>query len=102
MPVNSTAVAKAYASTLTSSAAGLAPRPAPQGPNFGDILSDTLNSTVQTLKKGEDVSMRSIAGKADINEVVTAVSNAEIALQAVIAVRDRVIQAYQEIIRMPI
>jgi flagellar hook-basal body complex protein FliE len=43
-----------------------------------------------------------IAGKADLTEVVTAVTNAEITLKTVLAIRDRVIQAYQEIARMPI
>ena len=51
---------------------------------------------------GEETSMKGLAGAADVADVVTAVTNAEVALQTVMAVRDRVIQAYQDIIRMPI
>ena len=43
-----------------------------------------------------------VEGKANVAEVVTAVANAELALQTVVAVRDQVVQAYQEILRMPI
>ncbi len=45
---------------------------------------------------------KALVGKADLTDVVTAVSEAETALNAVVAVRDRVISAYQEIIKMPI
>src|SRR5437899_1784253 len=51
---------------------------------------------------GEAASLNAVTGKADMSEVVTAVTNAEVALQTVTAVRDRVIQAYQDILRMPI
>ena len=46
--------------------------------------------------------MKAVAGKADMTQVVTAVSNAEVTLQAAVAVRDKVIQAYLDVIRMPI
>ena len=45
---------------------------------------------------------QAVNGTADLNEVVVAVSNAEIMLTTVVTVRDRVIQAYQEILKMPI
>ncbi|MGB9349114.1 MAG: flagellar hook-basal body complex protein FliE, partial [Pseudolabrys sp.] len=41
-------------------------------------------------------------GKANIVDVVTAVSETEVAIDAVVAVRDRVIQAYEDIMKMPI
>ncbi len=46
--------------------------------------------------------MAAAAGKSDIVDVVTAISAAESSLETVVAVRDQVIQAYQEILRMPI
>jgi flagellar hook-basal body complex protein FliE len=48
------------------------------------------------------MSAKAVTGEADIVDVVQAVGNAEITLQTVVAVRDRVISAYQEIMRMPI
>jgi len=46
--------------------------------------------------------MRGIAGEADLTDVVAAVNSAETTLQVVTGLRDRMIQAYQEILRMPI
>lgn len=50
----------------------------------------------------ELMSMKAVKGTADIQEVVMAVSNAEVALQTVVAVRDKVVSAYQDILQMPI
>ena len=75
---------------------------APGGADFGSILAQAAQSTMQSLKAGEQASLRALAGKADVGQVVQAIAAAETTLQATIAVRDRVVQAYQEIIRMPI
>ncbi len=70
--------------------------------NFSDLLRDVTQSAADSLRKGEAASIAAVTGKADLTSVVTAVTNAELTLQTVVAVRDRVVQAYQEIIRMPI
>ena len=80
---------------------GLEPRDA-SGGGFADVLRGAVNDGVETLNRAEQVSRAAAAGKADVNEVITAVSEAELTLQTVVALRDRVIQAYQEILRMPI
>ncbi len=72
------------------------------GTGFADALRDATEGAVATLREGEAQSLRAAAGNADINDVVLAVGKAEMTLQTVVTVRDRVIQAYQEIIRMPI
>ncbi len=72
------------------------------GASFSDVLAQSLNGAIEVGRKGEQVSLRAIANQADLNEIVTAVSSAEMTLQTVVAIRDRVIQAYQDIIRMPI
>lgn len=95
--------------TIGSRIAGLAPslgvadagQAQPAG-GFGQMLTEALQSTVDAAKTSEVVSAKAVAGKADVTEVVTAVTNAEMALDTVVAVRDRVISAYQEILRMPI
>ena len=58
--------------------------------------------SASALHKGEAASLQAVTGKADLTQVAAAVNNAEIALQTVIAVRDRVIPAYQDIMKMPI
>jgi flagellar hook-basal body complex protein FliE len=53
--------------------------------------------------KASDAQQRAmVAGKANIVDVVTAVSETEVAVEALVSVRDRMIQAYEEIMRMPI
>lgn len=69
---------------------------------FGEVLSKTLADAVKTTRAGEAAMSASAAGKADLVDVVTAVSNAETTLETVVALRDRVISAYQDIMRMPI
>jgi flagellar hook-basal body complex protein FliE len=98
-PILSTAVA-AYAQAAKTAGLGIAARD--EGGGFADLLKQASEGAVGVLKQGEAASLKAVTGKADISEVVTAVTNAEVALQTVTAVRDRVIQAYQDILRMPI
>jgi flagellar hook-basal body complex protein FliE len=72
------------------------------GPGFSDVLAQVAKDAIQTTKSGETASMQAVEGKADLNQVVGAVTAAELTVQTVTAVRDRVISAYQEILRMPI
>ena len=103
MTVELSDAVSAYARALrTDGQGGLEPRDQDQGGDFAGVLRETVEGAVETLRAGEAATLRAAAGKADITEVVTAVSQAEIALQTVVAVRDRVIQAYQDILRMPI
>jgi flagellar hook-basal body complex protein FliE len=73
-----------------------------KGENFLDLVANAGRDAVKTGKAGELTSMKGMAKEAELADVVTAVSNAELTLQTVVTVRDRVIQAYQDIIRMPI
>lgn len=72
------------------------------GPSFADLVKDVVSEGVAASKAGETAIIQSAAGQMELIDVVTAVSNAETALQTVVAVRDQVIQAYQDIVRMPI
>ena len=86
----------------TAGAAAKAGNGAGQHPSFAEMVGEALANTREANLTAENQSMKAIQGQASLHEVVAAVSNAEIALQTVIAVRDRVISAYQEIMRMPI
>ena len=72
------------------------------GQSFGDFLRGATNGVVDTIGKGEQATLQAAAGKADLAQLTEAVSNAQVALQTVVAVRDRVVQAYQQIMQMPI
>ena len=69
---------------------------------FGEVLGRALEGVVQAGHEADSQSMRAIAGGGNLTEVATAVTRAELALQGAVAVRDKVVQAYQDIMRMPI
>jgi flagellar hook-basal body complex protein FliE len=70
--------------------------------DFGTLLSEALSDAVKTAKTSEAQMAAGAAGKGDLIDVVTAVTAAETTLETVIAVRDRVIAAYQEVMKMPV
>ncbi|MEG3618382.1 flagellar hook-basal body complex protein FliE [Magnetovibrio sp. PR-2] len=75
------------------------------GPNqsqFSGLLSTYLDRANEIGKQGEAMSIKGIQGEANVSDVVTAVAEAEVTLQTVVAVRDKVVEAYKEILRMPI
>ncbi len=103
MPVNIGSAVAAYArQASTSGQSPLDPRSKDPAKSFGDILGQAVSDAIAAGRHGETMSARAIAGKADIGEVVSAVTNAELTLQTAVAIRDRVIRAYQDIISMPI
>lgn len=69
---------------------------------FGAVLQRAIQGVVETGHAAEAKSMGAIAGNGNLTDVVTAVSKAELALQSATVIRDRVVQAYQDILRMPI
>ncbi|HTW33347.1 MAG TPA: flagellar hook-basal body complex protein FliE [Rhizomicrobium sp.] len=72
------------------------------GTDFTQFLSQAMNSAVSTMKQGEQVAATQVTGQADVVNVVNAVNTAELTLDTVVAVRDKVISAYQNIMQMPI
>ncbi|MDB5438539.1 MAG: fliE [Caulobacteraceae bacterium] len=74
----------------------------PGGGSFGDMLKGVMNDTIASTKNAESLMSAQVQGKAQLVDVVTAISSAETSLQTVMAVRDQVISAYQEIMRMTI
>ena len=72
------------------------------GADFASFIKEASKNSVETLKDGELMSIKGVTGEADLTDVVAAVNSAEATLQLVTTLRDRMIQAYQEIIRMPI
>ena len=72
------------------------------GPSFGALLKDVVGSVVEAGRKSDAQTQGLAAGKSNLVDVVTAVSETEVAVEALVSVRDKVIQAYEEIMRMPI
>ncbi len=72
------------------------------GASFADQLKGFIGDTVDALKDGEKAAAAGAGGKADLASVVTAVNNAEMMLQTVVTIRDKVISAYQSIVQSAI
>jgi len=72
------------------------------GPSFGDVLKTAAQSAIDAQHHSEKVSAQGLIGKADMTDVLQAINNAEVALNTVLAVRDRVVQAYEQIMRTSI
>jgi flagellar hook-basal body complex protein FliE len=72
------------------------------GPSFGDILKTATQNTIDAQKTSETASAQAVLGKADLTDVVAAVNNAEVSLNMFLSVRDKVIDAYNQIQRTQI
>jgi flagellar hook-basal body complex protein FliE len=88
------------AASQAAAGQGLDARPA--GKSFADVLGDVAAGAEDEGLKAEKLSAAALLGKADYTEVITAVANADVALQTVVTVRDKIIGAYQDILKMPI
>lgn len=107
MTIGAIDAAAAYSRALgTGSASKIATPPAvgsgATGGSFGNMIEDMVSDATQTMRGAEQASAKQVAGKGDLIDVVTAIGAAETALDTVVAVRDRVVSAYSEIMRMQI
>jgi flagellar hook-basal body complex protein FliE len=105
IPFNAVNAAYTNASKLITEAAktssGAAGQGA-QGTDFGKFLTDQLQGVVNQGKQSDQMSLDLLNGKANVVDVVTAISQTQLAMESMVAVRDKVISAYEEIMRMPI
>jgi flagellar hook-basal body complex protein FliE len=73
-------------------------------PSFFNMVEEAAQKSIDTQYQSEGLKMDALsgAGKVELSDLVTAVANADLTLSTVVAIRDRVVGAYQEIMRMPI
>jgi flagellar hook-basal body complex protein FliE len=100
-----------FASQLYASARRIAPAETPaanatgktgEGASFADALTAASGEMAEALRAGEAAAQQALTGQGDVQSVVEALTSTELALQTAVAVRDRVVEAYQEVLRMPI
>ena len=72
------------------------------GSDFGTTLQRTLQGAVDSFNAADTKTTEALTGGGNLTEVVTALSRAQLTLQTATAIRDRVVQAYQDIMKMPI
>jgi flagellar hook-basal body complex protein FliE len=107
-----TIAANAYANLakLTSPGAGTGAgavavtgkSPEGDGPSFGAMVKDALGSVLDAGRKSDAQTVAMASGKANVMDVVTAVAETDVAVSTLVSVRDRVIQSYEDIMKMPI
>ena len=95
-PIGAAGAAAAYRSATTPAAAG---NPAE---GFGGVLKRAIEGAVEAGRQADAASTGAMLGQVSVTDTVLAVSRAEMALQTAVAMRDRVVSAYQDVMRMPI
>jgi flagellar hook-basal body complex protein FliE len=95
--------AKVYAAAQNQ---GASPPPvakaADEGPGFADLVKSAVNDAISSSRHAETEMIAHTQGKAELVDVVTAVSSAQASLETVMAVRDQVISAYQQVMQTPV
>ena len=69
---------------------------------IGDAIAETARDFATTLRNAEDAAKSAMVGDADPHALVHALAQSELAVETVVTVRDKVVEAYQEILRMPV
>jgi flagellar hook-basal body complex protein FliE len=92
---------------MTSALAGAnqdmkAQTPTTGGADFANMVKSAVETVVDQGAKSDAQALAMTQGRANVVDVVTAVAETEVAMETLVSVRDRVISAYQEIMRMPI
>jgi len=82
--------------------AGAGVGPAAGAGGFGGMVQSMIGDASTSLRAAEQAGAKQVAGKGDLIDVVTAMGAAETALDTVVAVRDRVVSAYTDIMRLQI
>jgi flagellar hook-basal body complex protein FliE len=72
------------------------------GQSFGALLKDAIGGVMESGRKSDAQTIAMTSGKANVMDVVTAVAETDVAVSTLVSVRDRVIQAYEDIMKMPI
>jgi len=97
------AAAYGNAANITDPGASFSATPAAQniGPDFSEFLGKSLNDVMGNLQQAETHTVSSLTGKATLDDVALSLTNAELSVKTLLGIRDRVINAYQDIIKMP-
>jgi flagellar hook-basal body complex protein FliE len=98
-----TIAANAYAAAARILDSGGAGKSAdPEGPSFGAVLKEAIAGVMDTGRKADAQTVAVASGKANVMDVVTAVAETDVAVSTLVSVRDKVIAAYEDIMKMAI
>lgn len=100
MDIKTSLAAQSYTRAKAALAPGQATASSPAG--GAGFLGSAVKSFADTLRAGEETAKNAMAGGADPHSLVQALAQTELAVETAVAVRDKVVEAYQEILRMPV
>ena len=96
MDVKSSIAAQGYAATRPATQ----PKARPDGPAVD--FAKTANDFAAPIQQGEQTALAAMSGNADPHSLVQALAQTELAVETAVTIRDKVVEAYQEILRMPV
>ena len=99
-----TIAANAYSamSRLRDDTAKIAAGTQDSAPSFNTVLKDVIHAVTDAAQKSDAQAQAAASGKANMIDVVTAVAETETTMQTLVSVRDKMISAYEDVLRMPI
>jgi len=97
-----TIAANAYANMARMMDPGGAKGAEAGGPSFGALLKDAIGGVMDSGRKSDAQTIAMTSGKANVMDVVTAVAETDVAVSTLVSVRDKVIAAYEDIMKMSI
>lgn len=96
MDIKTSFVSQAYANAKSAAA------PQPKADSAGEGFARLAGNFMSSLQEHENTARAAMTGGADPNALVQALASSQLAVETVATVRDRVVEAYQEILRMPV
>lgn len=96
MDIRTSLAAQSYAQARSAAA------PEPTAESAETMIGRAIGSFADTLAQGEQTARAAMTGNADPHALVQALASSQLAVETVATVRDKVVEAYQEILRMPV
>lgn len=100
--LSNAAIRGAYGAARNLSGAPAAHESEKAGQSFGDMLKSAAEEAVQTMRSADSTAQAGLVGKASTQQVVEATMAMDSTVKVTVAMRDKLVEAYQEIMRMPI
>ena len=88
--------------TQVSSAYGSTSSVATGATDFASMVGNAASDALRTVHQAEATTAAGVSGRTDVQSVVMALSNAEVTMQTVVAVRDKILTAYNDVMHMGI
>lgn len=99
------AIRASYAQAAYENAASTKPentQSLPDGQDFSSMVAEAAQKAVETVRTGDEMALAGLQGQAGLQQVVEATMAMETTVQVSVALRDKLVEAYQDIMRMPI